>query len=95
MELAICEEDIGTTKGAKSRERHETGHLVNGIEVGGSVECGACSVLRVPWNYVSRFTFHVSRFTHRVKTARLRWHSNYLHLELSFDDKLARCQQII
>jgi len=25
----------------------------------------------------------------------LRWHSNNLHLELSFDDKLARCQQII
>ena len=61
MELAIRGEDIWTTKGAKPRERHETGHLVNGIEVGGSVECGACSVLRVPWGYVSRITFHVSR----------------------------------
>ena len=51
MELAICGEDIWITKGAKSRERHETGHLANGIEVGGSV-------VRVPWGYVSRSTFH-------------------------------------
>jgi len=70
VELAICGEGIWTTKGANPRERHETGHLVNGIDVGDSVERGAYSV-------------------------RLRWHSNYLHLELSFDDKLARCQQII
>ena len=88
MELAICGEDIWITKGAKPRERHETSHLVNGIEMGNWVERGACSVLRGAWGYVSRFT-------RRVKTARLRWHSNYLHLELSFDDKLARCQQII
>jgi len=58
MELAICGEDIWITKRANSRERHETGHLVNGIEVGDWMECGACSVLRVPWSYVSRFTFH-------------------------------------
>jgi hypothetical protein len=58
VELAICGEDIWTTKGAKPRERHEIGHHINGIEVGNWVERGACSVLRVPWSYVSRFTFH-------------------------------------
>jgi hypothetical protein len=58
VELAICGEDIWTTKDANPRERHETGHLVNEIEVGGSVECGACSVLRGACSVGSRFTSH-------------------------------------
>ena len=58
VELAMCGEDIWTTKGANPRERHETSHLVNGIEVGDWIERGACSGLRVPWGYVSRSTFH-------------------------------------
>ena len=62
VELAICGEDIWTTKGAKSRERHETSHHINGIEVGGSVECGACSVLRVPCCVFRGVTFHAARF---------------------------------
>jgi len=58
VELAICGEDIWITKGAKSRERHETSHLVNGIEMGNWVERGACSVLRGACSVGSRFTSH-------------------------------------
>ena len=53
--LAICGEGIWITKGAKSRERHETSHLVNGIEVGDSV-------VRVPGCVFRGVTFHAARF---------------------------------
>ena len=59
VELAICGEGIWTTKDANPRERHETGHLVNGIEVGGSVVRGAWCVLRAACSVGLRFTQHV------------------------------------
>ena len=61
MDLAICGEDIWIAKGAKPRERRETSHLVNGIEVGGSVVRGAWCVFRVACSVGLRFTHYVSR----------------------------------
>ena len=60
MESAICGEDIWITKDAKTRERHETSHLVNGIEVEDSVERGVWCVFRVACSVGLRFTQHVS-----------------------------------